>query len=167
VTGVRPAGPADVPQLVQMIRELAAYERAPEQAVADEAALAEALFGARPAAFALVASAGGLPAGFAIWFVSFSTWLGRYGIYLEDLFVRPAFRGRGLGRALLGELGRIAVERGYGRLEWAVLDWNEPAIGFYRSLGAEPRAGWTTFRLTGEALRSLASGRQAQDPGAL
>ena len=164
MTGVRPATPADVPALVTMIRELAAYELAPEQARAGEADIARALFGPDPAVFAHVAQVDGEPVGFAIWFLSFSTWLGRHGVYLEDLFVRPAFRGRGLGRALLAELAGIAVERGLGRLEWAVLDWNEPAIGFYRSLGAARRAEWTTHRLTGEALRALADGRANRRP---
>ncbi len=156
---IRPAVPADVPVLVALVRELADYERAPESAVLDEDSLARSLFGPAPAVFAHVAldDESGEVVGFAVWFLNFSTWLGRHGIYLEDLFVRPAARGRGHGRALLAELTRIAVERGYGRLEWWVLDWNGPAIGFYRSLGAEAMAGWTTYRLTGHALAELAA----------
>jgi len=155
---IRPAVPADVPTLVALVRELAHYERAPGAAVLDEASLAGALFGPAPAVFAHVAAddGGSEVVGFAVWFVNFSTWLGRHGIYLEDLFIQPAARGRGHGRALLAELARIAVERGYGRLEWWVLDWNAPAIGFYRSLGAEAMAEWTTYRLTGPALERLA-----------
>lgn len=155
---IRPAVPADVAILVALVRELAEYERAPAAAVLDEAALARALFGPAPAAFAHVAvdDGGSEVVGFAVWFLNFSTWLGRHGIYLEDLFVRPAARGRGHGRALLTELARIAVERGYGRLDWWVLDWNAPAIGFYRSLGAEAMAEWTTYRLSGTALERLA-----------
>lgn len=156
---IRPARAADVPTLVALVRELADYERAPDAAVLDEDSLRQSLFGPTPAVFAHVASDDdGAVVGFAIWFLNFSTWHGRHGIYLEDLFVRPAARGRGHGRALLAELARICVDRGYGRLEWWVLDWNAPAIGFYRSLGAEPMSEWTTYRLTGSPLAELASG---------
>jgi len=155
---IRPAVAADVPTLVTLVRELADFERAPGAAVLDESRLAGALFAPAPAVFAHVAVDGrtGEVVGFAVWFLSFSTWLGRQGIYLEDLFVRPAARGRGHGRALLAELARIANERDYGRLEWWVLDWNAAAIGFYRSLGAEPMDEWTTYRLSGSALSDLA-----------
>ncbi|RJK95513.1 GNAT family N-acetyltransferase [Vallicoccus soli] len=142
-----------------MVRELAAYERAAHEVVADEPALAAALFGEQPAVFAhVVEGPDGAPAGFALWYVTFSTWLGRHGLWLEDLYVRPEHRGRGYGRALLGTLARVCVERGYGRLEWWVLDWNAPALGFYRALGAVPQDDWTVQRVDGGALRRLAGG---------
>ena len=153
---IRAATNSDVPVIVSLVRELAAYEREPEAVVATEDDARSALFGPSPVAHALVAQDDGEVVGFALWFVSFSTWLGRPGIYLEDLFVRPSTRGRGHGRALLAELARIAVERGYGRVEWSVLDWNRPAQEFYRRLGAVPMDEWTTWRLTGEAMRSVA-----------
>jgi GNAT superfamily N-acetyltransferase len=154
---IRTATVADVPVIHAMVRELALYEKAPDEARATEAQLREALFGERPAAFAHIAeSEDGEPAGFALWFLNFSTWRGVHGIYLEDLYVRPDRRGAGHGKALLAELARICVERGYERLEWSVLDWNEPSIGFYRSLGALPQDGWTVFRLTDEALGGVA-----------
>ncbi|MCW7942328.1 GCN5 family acetyltransferase [Streptomyces hygroscopicus] len=157
---IRTATPDDVPAIHALIRELAAYEKAPDEARATPEQLNEALFGARPAAFAHIAEEdGGEVVGFALWFLSFSTWRGVHGIYLEDLYVRPEARGAGHGRALLGELARICVERGYARLEWSVLDWNRPAIGFYASLGARPQEGWTVYRLTDGALAEL--GRRA------
>jgi GNAT superfamily N-acetyltransferase len=158
---IRPAAPADVPEILAMIRELAEYERALNEAVATEEQLREALFGPTPAIFAHMAvdDLTGEPVGFALWFLTFSTWLGRHGIYLEDLYVRPERRGGGHGRALLAELARIAVERGYGRVEWQVLDWNEPSIGFYKALGAFPQDEWTTYRLTGAALDRLGAPR--------
>jgi GNAT superfamily N-acetyltransferase len=152
---VRAATAADVPALVELIAELATYERAADQVRVTAELLQAALFGQQPKAFAHVATVDGEVAGFALWFLSFSTWLGRHGIYLEDLFVRPRHRGGGLGKALLAELARICVERGYGRLEWAVLDWNRPAIDFYQAQGAEPQDEWTTFRLSGAALQRL------------
>ena len=156
---IREATSADVPEILAMIRELAEYERAPQEAVATESLLSEALFGSEPAVFALIAeSDAGEVVGFALWFRNFSTWLGRHGIYLEDLYVRPAHRGHGHGRALLGRLARICIERDYGRLEWWVLDWNEPALEFYRSLGAVPMNEWTVQRMTGADLRRLADG---------
>ncbi|MEC4019511.1 GNAT family N-acetyltransferase [Streptomyces sp. H27-D2] len=156
---IRAATPADVPAIRAMIRELAEYERAVEDARATEEQLLEALFGAHPAAFALIAQgpAGPEPVGFALWFRNFSTWTGTHGVYLEDLYVRPESRGGGHGKALLAALAGICVERGYQRFEWAVLDWNEPSIGFYKSLGAEPMDGWTVFRLAGGPLRELAA----------
>ncbi|MEU9445908.1 GNAT family N-acetyltransferase [Streptomyces sp. NPDC048304] len=156
---IRAATADDIPAIHAMIRELAEYEKALEEAKASEEQLAEALFGARPAAFAHMAvdDASGEPVGFALWFLNFSTWRGVHGIYLEDLYVRPAARGGGHGRALLTELARICVERGYGRLEWAVLDWNRPAIGFYEALGARPQDEWTVYRLTDGALAALGS----------
>ncbi|OFW15253.1 MAG: hypothetical protein A3F70_13000 [Acidobacteria bacterium RIFCSPLOWO2_12_FULL_67_14] len=151
-----PATAADAPLLLRLIRDLAEYERLSQDVVATEASLRESLFGAEPGAQAVIAYVGEEPAGVAVWFYNFSTFLGRPGLYLEDLFVRPEWRGRGLGRALLQYLAREAVARRCGRMEWAVLDWNAPAIGFYRSLGAVPMDEWTVYRLTGEALRRLA-----------
>ena len=153
---LRPARRQDVPLILTFIRELAEYENLSHQVVADEAQLAENLFGPRPYAEVLIGEVDAEPAGFALFFHNFSTFLGKPGLYLEDLYVRPAVRGAGLGKALLIELARLAMTRGCGRLEWAVLDWNEPAIGFYRSLGARPLDDWTTYRLTGEALSALA-----------
>ncbi|WP_127358970.1 GNAT family N-acetyltransferase [Actinacidiphila soli] len=155
---IRAALPADVPEIRAMIRELAEYERELESARATQEQLHDALFGAEPAVFALIAEddGTGAPVGFALWFRNFSTWTGTHGIYLEDLFVRPEARGGGHGKALLAALAAICVERGYERFEWAVLDWNEPSIGFYRSIGARPQDEWTVQRLTGEALRTLA-----------
>ncbi len=140
-----------------MIRELAEYEREPNAVVATEAMLHEALFGDSPAVFGLIAEDEGVTVGFALWFLNFSTWLGRHGIYLEDLYVRPEHRGSDHGKALLAELASICVERGYGRFEWWVLDWNTPAIDFYRSIGAEPMDEWTVQRVTGDALTDLAA----------
>ena len=154
---IRPATVEDVALVARLIRELAEYERLADAAVATEADLREQLFGERPAAEVLVAEADGEPAGFALFFHTFSTFLGKRGLYLEDLFVRPAFRGLGLGRHLMAALARIAVQRGCGRFEWSVLDWNAPAIGFYRALGATAMDEWTVQRLQGEALRALAS----------
>ena len=156
---IRDAVPQDVPLILAMIRELAEYEREPDAVEATEELLASALFAPRPALFCLIAETDtGEPAGFALWFLNFSTWLGRHGIYLEDLYVRPPFRGQGYGKALLAELAAICTERGYGRLEWWVLDWNEPAIAFYRSIGAVPMDEWTVHRVTGDPLRDLAAG---------
>jgi GNAT superfamily N-acetyltransferase len=156
VIAIRAAQRADVPLLVRFIRELAEYEQLAHEVVASEEDLAESMFGARPAAEALIAELEGEPAGVAVFFTSFSTFLARPGLYLEDLFVRPALRRRGVGKALLLHLARLAVERNHGRFEWSVLDWNRPAIAFYESLGAVPVPGWTRFRLTGEALRRAA-----------
>ncbi|MCX4636277.1 GNAT family N-acetyltransferase [Streptomyces sp. P9-2B-2] len=153
---IREATPGDVPVILAMIGELAAYERAPEAAQATEAQLTEALFGPQPAAFALIAEDGDAPVGFALWFRNFSTWTGTHGVYLEDLYVRPEARGGGHGKALLAALAEICVARGYERFEWSVLDWNEPSIGFYRSIGAQPMDEWTVFRLTGKELHNLA-----------
>jgi GNAT superfamily N-acetyltransferase len=157
---IRTATPADIPVIHALIRELAEYEKAPQEARATQEQLREALFGERPAAFAHLAvdDATGQAVGFALWFLNFSTWRGVHGIYLEDLYVRPSARGGGHGRALLTELARICVERGYGRLEWSVLDWNRPAIGFYEALGARPQDEWTVYRLTDGALAALGAG---------
>ena len=153
---IRPADPTDLPVILELIAALAEYERAAHEVRATPELLHEHLFGPDAVARCLLAEQDGQVVGFAVWFRSFSTWLAVPGIYLEDLFVRPEARGGGHGRALLAALARIAVERGYGRVEWSVLDWNEPAQGFYRSLGAGPQDEWTVWRLTGAALESLA-----------
>ena len=153
---IRSATAADVGVILEFIVGLAVYERLENEVVASEAGLREALFGARPDAEVLIAEWDGAPAGFALFFHNFSTFLGRRGLYLEDLFVQPAYRGRGVGRALLARLAATAVERGCGRFEWSVLDWNESAIGFYESLGARPQSDWTVYRVTGDALHRLA-----------
>ncbi|MCR6685905.1 GNAT family N-acetyltransferase [Pseudoxanthomonas sp.] len=155
-TVLRPARPDDVPLILELVRELAVYERLEHAAVATAADMHAALFGPHPAAEVLIAERGGQAAGFALFFTSFSTFLGKPGLYLEDLFVRPAHRGLGIGRQLMVELARIALARGYGRFEWSVLDWNAPAIAFYRGLGAQPMDGWTVQRVTGAALQALA-----------
>ncbi|MED7954442.1 MULTISPECIES: GNAT family N-acetyltransferase [unclassified Streptomyces] len=151
---IRTAVATDVPLIRTLIHELATYEKAPDEAVATDDQLHDALFGAEPAVFGLIAEddTTGEPVGFALWFRNFSTWRGTHGVYLEDLYVRPEARGGGHGKALLLELARIAVERGYSRVEWSVLDWNEPSIDFYKALGAVPMDGWTVYRLTGDAL---------------
>jgi GNAT superfamily N-acetyltransferase len=153
---IRTTTETDVPVILSLIRELAEYEREPNAVVATEAGLRDVLFGLKRAAEVLLALEKGEPVGFAVYFFNFSTWLGRPGLYLEDLFVRPAVRGRGYGKALLERLAQIAKERGCGRMEWAVLDWNDPAIQFYRKLGAKPMEEWTVFRLTGEGIARLA-----------
>ena len=153
---IRDADPGDVDAIVRLVGDLAEYERARHEVQIDAASLHAALFGPAPAVFAHVAVVDGEVVGFALWFLSFSTWIGRHGIYLEDLYVRPEHRGGGHGRALLATLAQIAVDRGYGRLEWAVLDWNEPALAFYRSLGAVALDEWTVHRLTGDALERAA-----------
>ncbi|WP_327736079.1 GNAT family N-acetyltransferase [Streptomyces nojiriensis] len=153
---IRSAVVDDVPAIRAMIRELAEYEKVPHEARATEEQLREALFGARPAVFAHVAEAeDGEVVGFAMWFLSFSTWRGVHGIYLEDLYVRPGVRGGGHGKALLRELARTCVERGYERLEWSVLRWNAPTIAFYEALGARPQEEWSVYRLTDGALAEL------------
>jgi GNAT superfamily N-acetyltransferase len=156
-TGLRiaEATEADVQLILRFIRGLAEYEKLSDEVVATEGDLREALFGPNPVAWVLLAYWADEPAGFALYFLNFSTFLGKPGIYLEDLFVEPALRGKGIGKALLVRLAEIARERGYGRLEWSVLDWNRPAIDFYRSLGAEAKAEWTIYRLSGEPLKLL------------
>jgi GNAT superfamily N-acetyltransferase len=153
---IDPATPADVPVILELIRELAEFERLLDQFVATEAQLHDNLFGPEPSAHVLIARAGDEVAGFALYFFNFSTFLAKPGLYLEDLFVRPRFRGRGYGEALLRALAKIAVARGCGRFEWSVLDWNERAIQFYKSLGAVPLDDWTMYRVTGAALEKLA-----------
>ena len=151
-----PATPADVLLILQLIRELAEYEHEAASARATPEQIHDALFGEHPAAEAVIARIDGETAGWALWFQNFSTWTGKPGLWLEDLYVRPQDRRRGVGKALLIYLARLCVERGYGRFEWSVLDWNTPAVEFYRALGAEAMSEWTTQRLSGEALRRLA-----------
>ena len=153
---IRPACVEDVPVILELIRELATYERAANEVTATEEQLVDVLFGERPAAEVLLAFEGKSPIGFAVFFHNFSTWLGRPGLYLEDLFVKPEKRGKGYGRALLVDLAKIARDRACGRMEWAVLNWNEPAIKFYRALGAKPQEEWTVFRLTHDGIAELA-----------
>jgi GNAT superfamily N-acetyltransferase len=160
---IRPAQPDDAPLILELVRDLARYEKLLDEVDADEAKIGHALFGPQPRAFCEIAQwtapgAGPEAAGFALWFYNFSTFRGRHGLYLEDLFVRPAYRGRGIGRALLVHLAQRCVREDLARLEWAVLDWNEPALRFYRSLGALGLAEWIPHRVTGEALRTLARG---------
>ncbi len=155
---IAPARPDDVAEILRLIRALADYEKLSHEVVATEDGLRETLFGERAVGETLLAFAGGRPVGFAIFFSNLSTFLGRAGVYLKDLFVEPEFRGRGIGRALLQAVAKIAVERNCGRMEWSVLDWNAPSIDFYRSVGAKPMDEWTIFRLTGAALRTFAAG---------
>jgi GNAT superfamily N-acetyltransferase len=154
---VREARPEDIPVIIELIRALAEYERLAHEVVVDPAALHAHLFGETRYAEVLLAEEAGSVVGFALFFPNYSTFLGKPGLYLEDLFVRPEHRGKGHGKALFTEVARIAVARGYGRYEWAVLDWNEPAIAFYRSMGAVPMHDWTVFRLTGDSLRRVAA----------
>jgi GNAT superfamily N-acetyltransferase len=153
---IRNAGPEDVGLILSFVRKLAEYEKLTHQVQATEEMLGETMFGARRVAECVFAEWDGEAVGFALFFHNYSTFLGRPGIYLEDLFVDPPHRGQGIGKALLAHVARVAVERGCGRLDWSVLDWNEPSIGFYKSLGARPLAEWTTYRMTGEALGKLA-----------
>jgi GNAT superfamily N-acetyltransferase len=156
---IAPATPADVGLVLSLITALADYEKLRHEVIATEQSLIQALFGARPSAEAVIARVAGEPAGFALFFHNFSTFLGKPGLYLEDLFVLPEFRGRSIGKALLQYLAHLAVQRDCGRFEWAVLDWNRPARDFYESLGAEAKSDWIIHRVSGEALRRLASGR--------
>lgn len=156
---IRPAQPGDEGPIRQLIEALADYEKLRHEAIATDQQLRQALFSERPDAEVILAEWGGQLCGFALYFHNFSTFLGKRGLYLEDLFVRAEFRGRGIGLALFQHLAGIARDRDCGRLEWSVLDWNTPAIGFYRSLNAQQQDGWTTFRLTGSALAALADGK--------
>lgn len=160
---IRPATPSDIPAILGLVRELAEYEREPDAVEATEESFLATMFPAKgdPTVFGHVAEIDGEVVGIAIWFLSFSTWTGTNGIWLEDLYVTPAQRGSGLGKELLATLARVCVERGYRRLEWTVLDWNEPSIAFYRSLGAAPMDEWTTNRLTGDALATLGAATSA------
>ena len=153
---IRAATPADIPAIHRLIVELAIYEKEPNAVKATHADLDRALFGERPAAECVLAEQAGEAVGMALFFTNFSTWTGKPGLYLEDLFVMPTARGAGLGKALLVHLAGIAVARSYGRFEWSVLDWNAPAIGFYKALGAKPMNEWTVMRVEGEALAALA-----------
>ena len=157
---VRSIRPDDVPAVVGLVRELAEYERALHEVRLTEEQLTACLFGDSPALFGHVAEDDGLVVGVALWFLNFSTWRGTHGIYLEDLFVQPQHRGRGLGKELLRTLAAVCVERGYSRLEWSVLDWNTPSIDFYRAAGAVPMDDWTVFRLTDDALTDFAADRR-------
>jgi GNAT superfamily N-acetyltransferase len=156
---IAPATAADVPLILALITELADYEKLRHEVIATEASLGQALFGPRASAEAVIARLGAQPVGFALYFHNFSTFLGKQGLYLEDLFVRPEFRGRAIGKALLRHLAALALERGCGRFEWAVLDWNRPARDFYEALGAQAKSDWIIHRLTGDALQRLADGR--------
>ncbi len=156
---IRVAGVEDAPLILSLIKELAEYERLSHEVIATEEQLGRTLFGERRGAEVLIAEWEGEPEGFALFFHNYSTFLARQGIYLEDLYVRERARGRGIGGALLRRLAQIATERGCGRLEWSVLDWNEPAIDFYKNLGATPMDGWTIFRATGKTLEKLAEGK--------
>ena len=159
---IRPARVEDVPLILELIRDLATYERAPKEVTATEKQLVGFLFGEKPVAEVLLAFEGKSPVGFAVFFHNFSTWLGRPGLYLEDLFVKPEKRGKGYGRALLVDLAKIARDRGCGRMEWAVLNWNESAIKFYRALGAKPLDEWTVFRLTSDGIATLAQSDEVE-----
>jgi GNAT superfamily N-acetyltransferase len=165
---ILPATESDVPLILRLISALADYERLSHQVAATEGALRETLFGDKPAAEVVIAYVDNVPVGFALWFYNYSTFLARQGLYLEDLFVLPEWRGHGIGRRLLSHLASIAVERGCGRMEWSVLDWNESAIGFYRKLGATVMEDWRICRLTGETLAALggkAAGGRVQAAG--
>jgi GNAT superfamily N-acetyltransferase len=154
---IRPARPGDAELLVNLVRELAVYEKLEQHARATPDDFRQHLFGPRPVAAAAVAEVGSEPAGFALWYTTFSTFRGRPGLYLEDIFVRPSYRGRGIGKALFSEVAKRAVDMDAGKLEWSVLNWNAPAIGFYRALGAWPMDEWTVYRIDGELLRRLAA----------
>ncbi|WP_432986066.1 N-acetyltransferase family protein [Dactylosporangium sp. CA-233914] len=158
---IRPAGPDDAPAIVEMVYELAEFERARDECHLTEEQLRAALFGPSPAVFCHVAEQAGAPVGMALWFLTYSTWEGVHGIYLEDLYVRPAARGTGAGKALVAALAAVCVQRGYRRLEWGVLDWN-PARGFYEALGAGPKSEWVPYRLCGAPLAALAASRGVQ-----
>jgi GNAT superfamily N-acetyltransferase len=162
---ISPAAAADVPLILSLINELADYEKLRHESVATEASIHDALFGARPHAEAVIARYDGEGVGFALFFHNFSTFLGKPGLYLEDLFVRPAFRGRAIGKSLLSHLASLAVQRGCGRFQWQVLDWNRPSRDFYESLGAQADPAWVNYRMTGEALRRLADGSGSGLPG--
>ena len=152
---IRSAKREEAPIILQLIKDLAEYEKAPDEVIATEAEIIATIFASNPSVFCELVEVDGEIAGMAIWFLNYSTWQGRHGIYLEDLYIRPEFRGRGYGKALLKHLAGICNERGYGRFQWWVLDWNSPAIEFYRSLGAEAMSEWTVYRVSGEPLRAL------------
>jgi GNAT superfamily N-acetyltransferase len=162
---IDPATERDAPIILALIKALAEYERMASDVVADEALVQSSFFGPSPSAEAVIARVADEPVGFAVWFHNHSTFLGRRGLYLEDLFVTPAWRGQGVGRALLAHLAQVAVDRGCGRMEWSVLNWNEPAIRFYRSLGAKPMDEWRVYRLAGDDIARLAAERRAGEDG--
>ena len=153
---IRPATKADLPAIMQLIHDLALYEKAPEQVETNEAEIGDALFAGEPKVFCSIADVDGEVVGMAIWFLNFSTWQGKHGIYLEDLYIKPEYRGHGYGLAMLKHLAAICNERGYGRFQWWVLDWNTPAIDFYTSLGAKAMDDWTVYRISGTELSELA-----------
>jgi GNAT superfamily N-acetyltransferase len=159
---IRSATEQDVPVILDLIRQLADYERLSDKVIANEQSIRDTLFGERPGAEVLLASLDGEIAGFAVFFTNYSTFLAKPGLYLEDLFVKPHARGKGIGKALLARLAGIALERDCGRIDWSVLDWNEPSLRFYEALGAVPLTDWTTYRLTGESLAKLAGNRFAE-----
>ena len=152
---IRSAQRNEAPIILQLIKDLAEYEKAPNEVIATETEIVATIFASNPSVFCELVEVDGEIAGMAIWFLNYSTWQGKHGIYLEDLYIRPEFRGRGYGKALLAHLAGICNERGYGRFQWWVLDWNSPAIEFYRSLGAEAMSEWTVYRVSGEPLREL------------
>ena len=152
---IRPARPEDASTIIQLIKDLADYEKTPDQVEASEREILPTIFATDPKVFCDLVELDGEIAGMAIWFLNYSTWQGKHGIYLEDLYIRPEFRGRGFGKALLQHLAAICIERGYGRFQWWVLDWNSPAIEFYRSIGAEAMSEWTVYRVSGTALEDL------------
>ena len=154
---IRDAVQADLPKIIQFIKDLAEYEKAPNEVVLSISDLEQSLFGTNPQVYCLIAELENEVAGFAVWHLNYSTWLGKHGIYLEDLYVDPKYRGQGHGKALLRKLAQICVERGYKRLQWWVLDWNQSAIDFYKSIGAEPMDQWTVFRVSGSSLEKLAT----------
>ena len=156
---IREATPTDAPAIMQLIHDLAEYEKAPHEVETNEAEIAAALFADQPKVFAHVIDLDGEVVGMAIWFLNFSTWLGKHGIYLEDLYVKPEYRGRGYGLAMLKYLAAICVQRGYGRFQWWVLDWNTPSIEFYKSQGAIAMDEWTVYRVSGDALKELGGGK--------
>lgn len=154
---IRDAVQADLPKILQFIKDLAEYEKAPNEVVLSVSDLERSLFGANPQVYCLIAEHENEVTGFAVWHLNYSTWLGKHGIYLEDLYVDPKYRGQGHGKALLRKLAQICIERGYKRLQWWVLDWNQSAIDFYKSIGAEPMEQWTVFRVSGSSLEKLAT----------
>ena len=156
---LRPATPGDAPTILRFIRELAAYERAENEVEATEETIRQSIFGKDAVTHALICDKDGKTAGFAVWFYNYSTWQGRNGLYLEDLYVTPEFRGSGAGKLILRHLAELAVEKGCGRFEWSVLDWNEPAIRVYKSIGAELQDEWIRYRLSGQALQDFAAGK--------
>lgn len=164
---IRPATRQDIPTILHFVRELAIYEKAEHEMQSTSAHLERTMFCENPAVFGLICLDGDTPVGFAVYFFNYSTWQGRHGLYLEDLYVSPECRGRGAGKALLQHLATIAVEKDCGRFEWSVLDWNAPSIAFYDSLGAKPQSEWIRYRMTGQALEDLAAAAPQHRPAAV